>query len=100
MYQGETVTTTITDLPISTTEIANIYIIFKTKTKTILEKTLVDCEVNGEVITFTLSQEESLSFPTGTIERSIIVIAIDGSRFECDPCTITCGKTAKSEVLK
>lgn len=99
MYQGETVTTTITDLPISVTEIANLYIIFKTKTKTILEKTLADCDVTGEVITFKMTQEESLSFPTGTVERSIIVIATDGSRFECDPCTITCGKTAKSEVL-
>lgn len=99
MYQGETITTTLTDLPVSVTDIQNLYILFKSQSKILVEKTLKDCEVTDEVITFTLTQEESLSLPTGRIDRSIIVITKDGSRFESDPCEIMVGKTAKSEVL-
>lgn len=99
MYQGETITTTITGLPVPIKEINSLYIIFKNKSRVLIEKTLNDCEVTGEVITCTLTQAESLTLPPGNIERSIIVITKDGSRFESDPCIIACGKTAKSEVL-
>lgn len=99
MYQGETITTTISDLQVPVSEIANIYIIFRNKSRIFLEKTLKDCTISGETIEFRLTQEESLSLPQGKIERSIIVITKDGSRFESDPCSILCGRTAKSEVL-
>lgn len=99
MYQGETIMTTITDLPVPVAEIQNLYIIFKSGSKTVLEKTLPDCEVSDEMIRCQLTQEESLSLPAGNIDRSIIVVTKDGSRFETDPCRISCGKTAKGEVL-
>ena len=100
MYQGETITTTITDLPVSVSDIANVYIIFKTGSgKTLVEKTLKDCEVTDEAIEVRLTQEETLSFTQGNIQRSIIVITNDGARFESDPCTIRCAPTAKKEVL-
>lgn len=99
MYQGETITTTVTDLPVPISEIVNVYIVFKNNSKILIEKTLNDCTVTDDTITCRLTQEESLSLPTGNIERSIIVITKDGSRFESDPCTIPCGKTVKSEVL-
>lgn len=99
MYQGETTTTTISDLQVPVSEIANIYIVFRNRSRVILEKTLKDCTISGETIEFRLTQEESLSLPQGKIERSVILITKDGSRIESDPCPILCGRTAKSEVL-
>ena len=99
MYQGDTITTTVDNLPVPVSEIANVYIIFKDHDRILIEKTLKDCVVSEETISNRLTQEESLSLPEGTIDRIIIVITKDGSRFETDPCPILCGKTAKSEVL-
>lgn len=99
MYQGDTITTTVDNFPVPVSEIANVYIIFKDHDRILIEKTLKDCVVSEETISNRLTQEESLSLPEGTIDRTIIVITKDGSRFETDPCPILCGKTAKSEVL-
>lgn len=101
MYQGETITTVISDLPIPVSEIQSLYIVFKHHSLTLLEKTLADCTVDEEsqTISCRLTQEESLSFPKGQIRRSIIVITKDGSRFETDPISLECGKTVKDEVL-
>lgn len=99
MYQGETITTVIDNLPVPVVDVANVYIIFKDHAKVLIEKTLKDCIITGETIELRLTQEESLSLPQGKIDRSIIVITKDGSRFETDPCPILCGKTVKNEVL-
>lgn len=99
MYQGETITTIIKDLPIPVADIANLYLLFKNRSGVLLEKTLKDCKVSGETLEFRLTQEETLTFPIGKIYRSLIVITKDGSRFEYDPSEIECGETAKSEVL-
>ena len=99
MYQGDTITTVIDNLPVSVSEIANVYIIFRDHSTVLIEKTLKDCTIADERIEMRLTQEESLSLPEGMIDRSVIVITKDGSRFETDPCPIMCGKTAKNEVL-
>lgn len=99
MYQGETITTTIKDLPIPISEVENLYLIFANRSGIILEKTLKDFKIGENEIEVRLTQEETLKFPIGTIDRSLIVIAKDGSRFEYDPCEIRCGRTAKDEVL-
>lgn len=100
MYQGETITTTITGLPIPVSEIANLYIIFRNQSRTLLEKTLADCTVTGETIEFRMTQAESLSLGRGQITRSIIVITKDGSRFESCPSSFFCAPSAKNEVLQ
>lgn len=101
MYQGETITTTITNFPIPISEISEMYIIFKKGNSTILEKTLKDCSINEEKssVTFTLSQKESLSLQQGTISRSVILITKNGSRLESSSSPFSCYKTAKNEVL-
>lgn len=101
MYQGETITTVVTNFPIPISEIAELYIIFKNGCSTILEKTLKDCSVDEEKgsVIFTLSQEESLSLQNGTINRSVILITKDGSRIESSSSPFSCYKTAKNEVL-
>ena len=99
MYQGETITTTISGFPVPVSEIANLYIIFRSFAKILIEKTFADCTVDGETVSFKLSQRESLNLCCGPITRSVIVVTKDGSRFESAPSVIECGQTAKREVL-
>ena len=99
MIRGETITTAISDLPIPVADIANIYIIFRTNYKTLLEKTLADCEIDGELIECTISQEESLRLTCGPLIRSVIVVTKSGARFEHVNEVLVCGQTGKSEVL-
>lgn len=101
MYQGETITTVITNFPIPISEMDELYIIFKRGCSTILEKSLKDCSIDEEEqsVTFTLTQEESLSLQQGTINRSVILITKDGSRIESASSPFSCYKTAKNEVL-
>lgn len=100
MFQGETITVTVTGFPIPLSDIQNLYIIFKNDFKTLLEKTLADCTVEGASVLFQLTQAESLLLSKGTIMRSVIVITKDGSRFESCPSPFLCSSTAKNEVLQ
>lgn len=99
MYRGETIETVITGFPIPVSEIKSLYITFKKSGKAILEKTLADCTVTGENVSFGLTQEESLLLEEGTISRSVIVISKDGKRFESAPSAFSCKETSKDEVL-
>ena len=99
MIRGETITTAIHDLPVLVSDIQNIYITFHTVTRVLLEKTLADCTIDGELIECTLSQEESLKLTCGTITRSVIVITKSGARFEHTNEELVCGQTARNEVL-
>lgn len=99
MMRGETITTAIRDLPVSVNDIENVYITFHTITKTLLQKSLKDCVIDGEVIECTLSQEESLKFTCGPITRSVIVLTKSGARFELRDEKLFCGSTARNEVL-
>lgn len=99
MHRGETITTVISNFPIPISDIEDLYIVFRNEYKTLLEKRLADCVVSGEKVSFTLTQEESLSLSEGRIRRSVILITKDGSRLESRPSDIKCYKTAKNEVL-
>lgn len=99
MYQGETITITMSGFPVPVSDIENLYIIFKTSSKVLLEKTLSDCTIDGETISFKFSQEDSLRFPPGPMTRSLIIVTHDGSRFESIPSAFECLSTAKQEVL-
>lgn len=101
MYQGETITTTITGFPFPISEIKELKIVFRNNMKTLLEKTLADCTVSetGDSLSFELSQLESLSLCVGKIERTVIVVTRDGTRMESCPSHILCMPTVKEEVL-
>lgn len=99
MYQGETITTTITGFPIPVSEIKDLKIVFKNNAKVLLEKTLADCTVSEESVIFELSQEESLSLCMGKISRTVVVVTKDGTRMESCPSYILCTPTVKEEVL-
>lgn len=99
MYQGETITTTITGFPIPVSEIAELRIVFKNNARVLLEKILADCTILEESVEFHLSQEESLSLCTGKIERTVVIRTRDGTRFESCPSYIICTPTVRNEVL-
>lgn len=101
MYQGETITTTISGFPIPISEINDLKIVFKNNEKVLLEKTLEDCSVSetGDSLSFDLTQEESLSLCVGKISRTVVIVTNDGSRMESCPSYILCTPTSKEEVL-
>lgn len=99
MYQGETITTTITGFPVPISEIRDLRVIFKNGFKVLLEKNLNDCVVSNDSISFELSQEESLSLCTGKIDRSVVFVTKDGSRIESNPSPIICSETIKDGVM-
>lgn len=99
MYQGETITTTVSNFPVPVSDIKEFTIRFKNKLNTYITKTLEDCVVSGETLVFELTQEESLSLPIGKIDRSAIIITKDGSRIECCPSPIMCYETSRDEVI-
>lgn len=100
MYQGETITIEIKDLPMPVSEIVALNIVFHTVTKTILEKSFKDCLIDGEIIECALTQAESLRLPCGPISVSIIVLTKCGARFERKYCDLYCAPTAEREVLQ
>lgn len=99
MYQGETITTVVTGFPIPISSILDLRIVFKNEFRVLLEKTLADCNVDENSVSFKLTQEESMSLGRGPISRSAIIITKDGSRLESCPSYIVCSPTVKKEVL-
>lgn len=99
MYQGETITTTITCLPVPVAQIKSLYIVFLKSRVPILEKTLEDCTIDDETISFKLTQEESLKLAEGEIIRSLIIITKDGCRLESCPSPFVCKRTVKDVML-
>lgn len=99
MYTFETITTAISDLPVSVAAIKNLYIIFHTITKTLVEKELKDCTISGEVIECALSQEESATLGHGPVRRTVVVVTKDGARFERTNDEMISLHSAKREVI-
>lgn len=101
MYQGETITTTVSGFPIPINQIQDLKIVFKNGFKILLEKSLNDCKIleDGYSIQFELSQIESLSLCTGKIDRSVVLVTKDGSRMESKPSPIICSETVRDGVM-
>ena len=99
MYQGETITTTIKGFPIPVSSIRDLRILFSNNGRVLLEKTLADCTISGETVSFELSQQESLSLCIGKISRSAIIITNDGKRIESRPSYVLCYPTKKGGMI-
>lgn len=59
MYRGTTPTIEVT-LDFDASNLEALYATFKQCDEVVFEKTLDDCELNGNVVSFTLTQEETL----------------------------------------
>lgn len=98
MYQYETITTRLWDIPVPIEEIVAMKLIFHTLTKTLIVKETEDCylhtatynDVTVPVVKIHLSQEESGKLTPGPVMRSFIFVTKDGSRMErrCDDLVV------------
>ena len=98
MYQGETITTTVTGFPVPLTTAQNVHVVFRDRIGVCLEIESSD----GEIVDddkFKLTQEDSLQLTAGRLQRSVIVIMKDGSRMESNPSDFVVNTTAKEGVL-
>lgn len=100
MFQGETIKTTISGLPVPVEQITAFKVIFKQMGTVVLEKNLSDCTLDTEhnTIIFRLTEQESLGLDVGTISRSVI-FKVGNDRYETKPVKIEVQGTALNEVL-
>lgn len=100
MYQGETITTTVTGFPVPLTSAQNVHVIFRDRNGVCLEIDSSDGKIlDDNTFEFKLTQEDSLQLTAGRLSRSVIVIMQDGSRMESNPSDFIVSTTAKEEVL-
>ena len=100
MYQGETITTTVTGFPVPLTAAQNVHVVFRDRNGVCLEIDSSDGEiVDDDTFKFKLTQEDSLQLTAGRLQRSVIVIMKDGSRMESNPSDFVVNTTAREGVL-
>lgn len=101
MRRGTTPTIIVGNLPVDFDQIDKLILVFRPEKKDniILEKTFEDGVICGNKILFTLTQNETLSFPIGLMRRSLILKTKNGARLESYPDFFKVEDTAKSGVI-
>lgn len=101
MRRGTTPTIFVGNLPLPLEQIDKLCLVFKPykKDRIILQKNLEDCFLYNGKLGFTLTQEETLLFPIGLIERSIIIKSKAGARLESVPDYFKVEDTALGTVI-
>lgn len=101
MRRGTTPSIFVDNLPIPLDQVDKLYLIFRPekKDKIILKKELKDAQLNNNKLVFTLTQEETLLFPVGLVERSIVIKSKNGARLESYPDYFKIEDTALNEVI-
>lgn len=88
-------------LPFDTSIIKELKITYAQEKKTILEKYLKDCEIKGNEVSLTLSQEETLLFVEKlTVEIQVRVLTQGGEVLTSDIHTIRAERCLDREVLQ
>lgn len=101
MRRGTTPTIFVDNLPLPLNQIDKLCLVFKPEKKDaiILQKELKDGFLYNGRLAFTLTQEETLLFPTGLIRRSIIIKSKAGARLESVPDYFKVEDTALGTVI-
>ena len=109
MYQYETITTRLWNIPVPVEEIKEMKLVFHTLSKTLLEKDTEHCFIHYArlcekaepvpVVKVHLSQEESGRLTPGPVMRSFIIVTKDGSRIERRSDDLYVEPTGKKEVI-
>lgn len=84
MYQGETVNVIISGFPVDVQDIATLRVSYMMQKTILLSLNESDCvfDEDEQTVSFTLTQEQSLSIKSGTVARHVVVVTRDGVRFE------------------
>ena len=98
MIRGTT-PTHIFKLPIDTSEICKVRITYRQSGKTVLEKTEQDITMDGDTISYQLTQEESLTFGTANAELQVKVLTSSGNVMASNIIKLSIGEILNTEVL-
>lgn len=99
MIRGTTPTHTFT-LPFDVDLIKSLRVIYQQNDETVLIKTLTDCAVAGNVISYKLTQEETLQFAQNAkVSIQIRVLTNDGDALASRICTVGVGACLEDGVI-
>lgn len=99
MIRGTTPTITITAAGLSEISIDRAYLTIKQKSN-VIEKELEDMAIDGDVLTVTLSQEETLSFTAeSTAELQLRVLSRGGTAYASQIISTPVGRILKDGVI-
>lgn len=87
MYRGTTPTVEI-EVDFDTTLLETGFVTFKQENEVVLEKEICDCELDENLISLKLTQEETLSFKCGSVLGQLRVKLNDGTTIAYDPFKI------------
>ena len=98
MYRGTTPTFNFT-LPFEASQLTAAYITFSQRNTVVLEKTLDECTYEGEILTVTLAEEETLKFKSDSVLEIQIRCAIGETKMASNIMTATVGRILKDGVI-
>ena len=99
MFRGTTPTHTFT-VPIESSKIKEVRVIYSQNDKSILIKKTEDATVNDNEIKVKLTQEETFKFDCNApVQIQIRVLTTSGDALLSNPITMTVGKCLDDEVL-
>lgn len=102
MFRGETIKTVISQFPVDVSDIDILLIVYKQMGETVVQKGKEDCEIDidNQTVTFSLTQQESLSLQPGKLSRSIVFTTTEGSRYETEPVIMEVKQTINDNIMK
>jgi hypothetical protein len=100
MRQGTTPTHTFT-LPFSVDNVSEVLIVYAQHDKEILRKTTAHCRMEGNALSFDLTQKETLAFDCSKkVQIQVRVLTTDSKALASDIITVDVAKCLSNEVLQ
>ena len=89
------------DIPFDTSMVKEVKVIYAQNDVVILEKRTEDCQLNGNTISVTLTQEDTFKFDCKKhVEIQVRILANNGEVFSSIPHKVGVAKCLDKEVLK
>ena len=82
-----------------TSLVENIRVAFAQKGVLVIEKDIKECEIVDNIVSITLSQEETLLFDYNAFVEIQLKVKASGAAISHDPLRVPCGKILSEEVL-
>lgn len=98
MIRGTTPTLTFS-IPFDTSKITDGYITFVQQKFVVIDKPISDCKLDGNVITITLTQEETLKFQTESDVEIQITVKIDDRRISSNIVTMDVDRVLHGGII-
>lgn len=87
-------------LPFEASDFKKIQIVYSQNDQIILEKTVDDCKLNGNVVSVKLTQEETFKFDKQySVKIQMRVVTPEGDVLSSDVLSVCCDECLSSEVL-